>query len=338
MKKSLQLVASLLTLLAPFYLSAQTFTIGTNDGTNTSSLYPTPYGDFRESMRAQYLYKSSELAAAGVTEGNITKIGFFVEDVDGVGEHENYTIKLLLTSSEELTNNTWQPGAITVYGPVNYTPTVGLNEHILNAPFFWNGASNANLVVEICHSPPGSGSFATNNAAVQWSTNLSFHASETRAKNDDTSICNTSEAGTQGARKNRPVLSLTLCYPPTALTTNGVTSISADVSWTPPAGNTPAGYDYTYGLADYQPGVVGTELGSGSTTLPAATITGLNGLETYALWVRSDCGDGYSRWTGPLNFTTDPSCNDLFLEAAFWLMGKMKIPRRFFVPMLTIMR
>jgi hypothetical protein len=40
----------------------------------------------------------------------------------------------------------------------------------------------------------------------------------------------------------------------------------------------------------------------------------LNGLETYAFWVRSDCGDGFSRWTGPLNFTTDPSCGDLFFD------------------------
>jgi len=316
MKKSLQLVTSLITLLAPLYLSAQTFTIGTNDGTNTAGTYPTPYGDSRESTRSQFLYLSSELSSAGVTEGNITKIGFFVEDVDGVGVHENYTIKLLLTSSVTLPNGSWQPGATTVYGPVDYTPTVGLNEHILNAPFYWNGASNANLVVEICHTaiPSNSGNFATNNAVVQLTEDLAFNGSRTRAKPNDDAVCSTMDGQEQGTRINRPVLSLTLCYPPTALTTNSVTSTSANVSWTPPTGNTPGGYDYTYGLAGYQPGVVGTELGSGSTTLPAATISGLNGLETYALWVRSDCGDGYSRWAGPLNFTTDPSCNDLFLD------------------------
>lgn len=314
MKQTIRLILSPLTAFIPFFLSAQTFTIGANNGANENATYPTPYGDFRESTRSQYLYLASELTAAGVTAGNIIRLGFFVEDIDGVGVHENYTVKLLLTTSVTLLNGSWQSGATTVYGPVDYTPTLGLNEHIVSAPFYWNGT--ANLVVEICHTeiPVNPGNFSTNNALVQWTTNLPFNGSRSRASNNFEDICNTGQTNENGIRTNRPVLSLTMCYPPANLTVNSVTSITADVSWTPPAGNSPAGYDFTYGLTGYQPGVSGMELGNGSTTTTNASLSGLNGLETYAFWVRSDCGDGFSRWTGPLNFQTDPSCDDLFLD------------------------
>ncbi len=311
MIKSTRLITAALLAFFPFLLFSQTFTIGSFDGENNSNSYPTPFGDRRESTRAQYLYLSSELTAAGATAGNITKVGFNVVDVTGVGAHENWTLKLLLTSSTTLTNGTWQIGATTLYGPVNYTPTVGLNEFALSAPFYWSAAANANLVIEICHSD----NLSTNNAAVQLTYGLAFNGSRTRAKNYDAAICNTEETDQQGPTQRRPVLQLTFCYPPTDLTLEGVTSTTAILRWTPPAGNSPAGYDYSYGLVGYQPGVIGDELGSGSTTLTNATITGLNGLETYSFWVRSDCGDGYSRWAGPLDFTTDPSCGHLFFDS-----------------------
>ncbi|MBX2889918.1 MAG: T9SS type A sorting domain-containing protein [Saprospiraceae bacterium] len=328
MKQTLQLITRLLTsrnhaslfflpliiALCPFALRAQSFIIGANNGSNTNMSYPTPFGDDRSSTRAQYLYRASELVDAGVSEGNIIKLGFFVESLNDAGLHDNYTIKLLLTSSVSLISGTWQDGAEILYGPVDYTPTLGLNEFALSAPFYWNGASNANLVVEICHYPPNPGPFASNNASVQWTTGLAFNGSRTRAQNNNSSICSTTANNEDGTPTSRPVLHLTFCYPPTALTLNNVTSTTATANWTAPAGGDPAGYDYTYGLEGYVPGSAGSALGGGSTTTPNATITGLNGITTYALWVRSDCGDGVSRWTGPLNFTTDPSCNDIFAD------------------------
>lgn len=316
MKFSIQLITPLFVTLFPLFVFGQTFTIGDSTGINTSTTYPSPYGDFRESTRAQYLYRASELAAAGVTPGNIIRLGFNVVDVAGAGVHENYTIKLLLTTSVQLINGSWQnTGITTVFGPVDYTPTVGLNEYALAAPFYWDGTSN--LVVDVCHTaiPVNPGNFATNNAVVQLTTNLSYFGSRTRSKQNDEAICMTNETGEQGTRFHRPVLSLTLCYPPTNLTVNGVTSVTGSVSWTPPVDNSPAGYIYSYGLQGYVPGGAGTELGNGSTTDTSVILSGLNGLETYAFWVRSDCGDGFSRWAGPLNFTTDPSCDDLFLDS-----------------------
>lgn len=316
MKLSLQLITITIATLFPLFVCGQTFTIGDSTGINTSTTYPSPYGDFRESTRAQYLYRASELAAAGVTPGNIIRLGFNVVDVAGAGVHENYTIKLLLTTSVQLINGSWQnTGITTVFGPVDYQPTVGLNEHTLAAPFYWDGTSN--LVVDVCHTaiPVNPGNFSSNNAVVQLTTNLSYFGSRTRAKQNDEAICSTNETNEQGVRTSRPVLSLTLCYPPTNLTTNSVTSVSGNVSWSPPPGNSPAGYIYSYGAQGYEPGVSGTELGSGAVIGTNTVINGLSGLETYAFWVRSDCGDGSSRWAGPLNFTTEPSCDDLFLDS-----------------------
>nr|MBP6825019.1 hypothetical protein [Saprospiraceae bacterium] len=118
MKFSIRLITALSTFFIPFLLSSQTITVGTFNGQNTATSYPTSYGDNRESTRAQYLYLASELTAVGASAGNMIKLGFFVEDVTGVGVHENYTVKLMLTSISSLTPGAWEIGSTTVFGPV----------------------------------------------------------------------------------------------------------------------------------------------------------------------------------------------------------------------------
>lgn len=314
MKFSLQLITAFGILILPLSLAGQTFTIGDFNGQNTSTTYPTSYGDDKESTRSQFLYRASELTAAGVTAGNITEVGFNVLDVTNVGVHENYTIKLMLTTINTLTPGAWEPGATTVFGPLDYTPVVGLNEHVVSAPFYWDGASN--LIVEVCHSadPATGGNFSSANAVVELTTGLAFNGSRTRANNNESTICNTNESQENGAPASRPVLSLTFCYPPANLAVAGVSSLTGSLNWSPPAGGAPAGYAWTFGLQGYAPGVSGTELGSGTSTETGVTLSGLEGLTTYSFWVRSDCGDGFSTWTGPLDFTTDPSCGDLFSD------------------------
>lgn len=313
MNFSLRLITTFGILFFSLSLPGQSFTIGSFDGQNTNTTYPTSYGDNRESTRSQFLYRASELTAAGITAGNITKLGFFVLDVTNVGVHENYTVKLMLTTVGSLTPGAWEPGSTTVYGPVDYTPVVGLNEHVFSAPFYWDGVSN--LIVEVCHTAdPTTGMSFTENAVVQLTTGLSFFSSRTRAVNNDSDICNTDQIQEDGDNHMRPVLSLTFCYPPVNLTVTGVTSITGSLSWSPPANTSPAGYAWTFGLDGYIPGLSGIELGSGVSTLGNTSVSGLEGLTTYSFWVRSDCGDGYSTWAGPLQLTTDPSCGDPFSD------------------------
>lgn len=313
MTQTIRLITAIAVFFNPLLLLSQSFTIGTFDGQNTSTSYPTAYGDRFESTRSQFLYRAAELTAAGATAGNIIRLGFFVEDVTDVGVHENYTIKLSLTTINSLTPGAWEnDGLTTVYGPVDYTPVVGLNEHIVADPFYWNGT--ANLIVEICHTaiPANGGNTSSANAVVQLTENLAFNGSRTRAVNNDELICTTAQSQENGIPKSRPVLSLSFCYPPTELTLNSIASISANVGWSPHSGGAPAGYQWSFGLEGYQPGVAGVEIAKGVTTDTSVVLTGLSGLTIYSVWVRSDCGDGYSQWTGPLDFQTDPSCGDPF--------------------------
>ena len=73
-------------LLALCFLSTETIaqtnhTIGTGSTTYDYSTYPTPFGDWYEGSRSQYLYLASELQAAGMTAGSITGIKFQVTDL-----------------------------------------------------------------------------------------------------------------------------------------------------------------------------------------------------------------------------------------------------------------
>ncbi|MCB9353845.1 MAG: T9SS type A sorting domain-containing protein [Lewinellaceae bacterium] len=317
MKFSLQLITSLGLLLSSLPLAAQSYTIGNFEYQNFANSYPSPYGGFREGMRAQFLYRAAELTAAGATQGNITGLSFNVESVTNVGVHENYTIKLMLTAVNTLPPGGWEsdPSIMTVYGPVDYTPFVGTNQHDFIMPFYWDGASN--LIVEICHSPTQSqGNSATNNAIVQLDSVTGFNCSRTYAVNGSTAqtVCDYTGSAEDGIRIRRPVINFDFCYPPVDLQVDAVTSITAGLSWSPPLVGSPAGYDWSFGLEGYVPGSAGIEIAGGSTTTPEASLIGLSGLTIYSFWVRSDCGAGYSRWAGPINFTTDPSCDDLFSD------------------------
>ncbi|MBR9913624.1 MAG: hypothetical protein GYB32_02160, partial [Algicola sp.] len=89
------------------------------------------------------------------------------------------------------------------------------------------------------------------------------------------------------------------CNFPTGLTVSNITSTGAEISWT--AG----GSEGTWEVA-VQPIGTGEPVGSGdSTTDNPYTVGGLTAVTDYEVWVRSDCGaDGFSNWTGPVNFLT----------------------------------
>ena len=162
------------------------YTIGDDNGNNGSTTYPSPFGDYFKAMRAQYLYRSSELIAEGMSAGFITEISFNVDILPpSTGETEDYTVKLLQTGVSSLGTTTWQPGATTVWGPVTYTPTLGVNTFVLDVPFLWDGSSN--IIIEIC----GGNNLGvyTKNARVTWTGPLGFNASRTYYSDIEPSPC-----------------------------------------------------------------------------------------------------------------------------------------------------
>lgn len=129
------------------------YVIGTGTGTSSTtsglgSAYPTYYGNGRQ----QYIIRAAELTAAGLTAGALNTIAFNVAGTTGDPATLNgYTIKMALTSTTATTTTFQTTATTTVFGPINYTPTLNAwNTHTLSSPFTWNGTSN--LLIDICFS------------------------------------------------------------------------------------------------------------------------------------------------------------------------------------------
>ncbi len=128
-------------------------TLGTStvlNGTRVDSgvAYPTYYGNARQ----QYLIRASELNSLGLSRGFINSLGFNVAGTTGDPVILNgYTIKIAQTNANVMTTSFLNPSLTTVFGPVNYKPTLNsVNTHLFSSPFYWDGISN--LVVDICFS------------------------------------------------------------------------------------------------------------------------------------------------------------------------------------------
>lgn len=128
--------------------SAQsTATIGTGTNFNNQYTYPAPYGNWYYGAKHQMLIRASEMTAAGMAPGNITKLAFQV-NLPGGTALTGFTIRMKTTAVTATTTNFDNSGFVTVYGPQTFTDAAGWNTHTLSTPFAWNGTSN--IVIETC--------------------------------------------------------------------------------------------------------------------------------------------------------------------------------------------
>jgi hypothetical protein len=127
-------------------------TVGTGAVTNTTTTFPTPYGQFYGSMQEQYLITAAELQAAGLSAGNITGLAFFQTQGYAFAALQNFRIQIAPTNLTALTAAGVMTGYTSVYGPVTYTPpnVAGLAPITFTTPFVWNGVSN--IVVNVWFS------------------------------------------------------------------------------------------------------------------------------------------------------------------------------------------
>jgi trimeric autotransporter adhesin len=220
----------------------QTFyQIGTASVTNTSTSYPTTFGDYYENTRYQFLVRASELLAAGMTAGNISGISWTVTATNSSGVHETLRIKLGTTTDTVLGTTTWKTTG-EVYGPVDYTPVLGSNTFTFTTPFSWNGTSN--IVVEVCHGDTLN-NLGVSTGVTTWTTNasiqldtVSWTASRCYRANDAGNLCaytsTSNSLSTAALRKRRPVTTFTMAYScsiPATLTASSVTATSATLTW-----------------------------------------------------------------------------------------------------------
>lgn len=116
-------------------------------GTATNIASP-PFNATLQKLRSQFLYKASELTAAGIPAGTISGISLNLQKAS-TRAFSNLSIKMGTTSVNYLADaSVTVVATTTVKTLASYNTVNGWNDFTFDAPFTWNGTSN--VVVEIC--------------------------------------------------------------------------------------------------------------------------------------------------------------------------------------------
>lgn len=194
-------------------------------GANTTTTYPTPFGNWYWGAKQQFLYTAAELTAAGFAAGTINSLAFNVT-TPVTTTLTDYTISMKNTSVTALTT-TFETGLTQVFYSAAYTPSAltGYANNTFNiTPFNWDGTSN--VVIDICFNNTA----YTTNAVATWANAFTGAAHYYNA--DATGVCATTTAGT--LTNNRPMIQMsgstgtnytpTLAWTWPALNQNGTTA------------------------------------------------------------------------------------------------------------------
>ncbi len=159
--------------------------VGTGTGSNTSTTYPTPYGQWYFGAKHQFLVTAAELLSAGITAGaSISSIGFNVISDNGSSTHDGFQVIVYSTAlADPLASSYFTTGQVSSSTNTNYNPSIGWNQHSIT-PFVWNGTNN--LVVQTCFN----NSAYTTNATTQWSNSMTGTSIKSRYFSQDASnVC-----------------------------------------------------------------------------------------------------------------------------------------------------
>jgi len=172
-------------------------TIGCNSGANTTTTYPSPFGNWYYGAKQQFLFTAAEFQAAGLVAGNISSVAFNVT-VPMTTALTDYTIQMKNTSVTALTT-TFETGLTTVFYSASFTPSglTGYTNNTINfnvASFPWDGTSN--VVVEICFNNVAP---YTTNAGATYCTTFAGAAHYYQA--DAAGVCATVTNGTLTANR-----------------------------------------------------------------------------------------------------------------------------------------
>ncbi|HYH16004.1 MAG TPA: M43 family zinc metalloprotease, partial [Flavisolibacter sp.] len=119
-------------------------------GTSLGALAQGPFDARQAKQRTQFLYRASELTAAGIPAGTISGLALNLRK-NSTRPYTSFSIKV---GSTLITNLIDDPDAYIVTGTTvktitSYTTIAGWNNFSFDVPFNWNGTDN--LVVEICY-------------------------------------------------------------------------------------------------------------------------------------------------------------------------------------------
>ncbi|HPB25149.1 MAG TPA: peptide-N-glycosidase F-related protein [Bacteroidales bacterium] len=113
-----------------------------------------PFNTIFPESRSQYLWKASELLAAGLSAGNITGLRFNIQNTGS--ELKNLTLRIKNTVLDSLTSMSFEStGFVTVYSNNRSFPATGWNTIQFTTPFAWNGTDNLAIDISFDNQIPG---------------------------------------------------------------------------------------------------------------------------------------------------------------------------------------
>jgi len=204
--------------------SQSTAIIGTGTAFNDQYTYPAPYGNWYYGSKHQILVRASEMTAAGMTAGNITKLAFSVNIPSGTAL-TGFTIRMKATAATTASATFDNTGFVTVYGPQTFTDAAGWNTHTFTTPFYWNGTSN--VLIETCFY----NSNYTLNSQMYYSTTL-YNSVVYYFEDSNPNICST-PSGTVSTNRPNIKFTYTANGPPTSqFSANPTATCSGTVAFT----------------------------------------------------------------------------------------------------------
>ncbi|MFL5763994.1 MAG: peptide-N-glycosidase F-related protein [Bacteroidia bacterium] len=137
-----------------FIVHSDTTTLNTYQVGSGAASSVDPFKTSAPVSHTQYLWKASEISAAGMTAGNITGLRFYLQSPGTA--MQNMTIRMKVSTLDSLTQGTYSDTAFTtVYSQNTSFSTVGWNSLQLNTPFNWDGASNLIIDITYDNTAPG---------------------------------------------------------------------------------------------------------------------------------------------------------------------------------------
>lgn len=274
--------------------------MGAGASTGTAAPYNPLNGGYG-GAKGQYIFRASELNAAGFTAGRIDTLAL---DLTTAGATLNgFNIQVGTTSLTDFPSANIQGGLTTVYSGT-FVPVVGLNKFALSSPFNWDGSSN--LIVSF--------SWSNNNTSNTSSTvkydAMTYNATQMYRKDNETAANMLAFTGSTGTGTftfavsvNRPrvvfsrgacqgtrvAVTATVTAPP-ALTSVSATPATVCAGQSSTLNVTSGNSNYTY---NWSPGGSGASISVSPSTTTAYTVTA------------TDAGTGCVN-TGNVTLTVNP--------------------------------
>lgn len=158
--------------IQPLTVSGAVYSVLSGAGTTTSgssstsaTLGPNPLQAYYGGTKQQWIYTAAELTALGfVPNTAINGIKLELVTANTTYALTNLVVKMKNSATASFPSTTsWETGMTTVKAASSYTPVVGLNSFVLDAPFTWNGTDN--LIIEMNYTNNNGGNTTTYNTA-----------------------------------------------------------------------------------------------------------------------------------------------------------------------------